>query len=380
MHMLTFYPLGNADSCQIEVDSRSFLLIDFADTRNPDDEDDKRIDLSKAVRERLDELGREDVDVLALTHLDQDHIQGTADFFYLEHATKYQGGERVKIEELWVPAAAITESKDSLSEEGRIVQAEARYRLKEGSGIRVFSRPEALNDWLEEHDLTVDSRRHLITDAGELVPSYDKHRDGVEFFVHSPFADKEDGKVVDRNSKAIVLQATFDAGASETQVLFNSDARHEILEQIVQVTRSHGNDDRLKWDIFKVPHHCSYLSLGPEKGKEETAPVKDVAWLLEDLGQPGGIAISSSEPIPDEDTDQPPHRQAAAYYRRVCRIHDGELHVTMEHESASSPVPLIVTIDDSGITVEKGSTATGGGAQGYTPRNRPSRIGGGRFA
>ena len=380
MHTLTFYPLGNADTCLIEMESKSVLLIDFADTRSADDVDDKRIDLSEAIRERLDELEREDVDVLALTHLDQDHIQCTSEFFYLEHATKYQGGDRVKINDLWVPAAAITESKTNLSEEGRIVQAEARHRLKEGSGIRVFSRPDALKDWLEDHDLTVESRKHLITDAGDLVPGFEKGSDGVEFFVHSPFADKEDGKLVDRNSEAIVLQATFLANARETRLLLNSDAPHEVLERIVKVTRKHENDDRLEWDVFKVPHHCSYLSLGPDKGKEETAPVEEVAWLLEEQGQPDGITVSSSDPIPTIDTDQPPHRQAAAYYRRVCGDLGGKLYVTMEHESASSPVPLAIKIDGSGATVEKGSTSTGDKAQGYTPRSRPSRIGGGRFA
>jgi hypothetical protein len=358
MHRLTFYPLGNADTCLIELDSKSVILVDFADTRNPDDEDDKRIDLSKAIRERLDELDRKDVDVLALTHLDQDHIQGTTEFFYLEHATKYQGGERVKIKDLWVPAAAITESKTDLGEEGRIVQAEARYRLQEGSGIRAFSRPDALKDWLEEHDLTVESRKHPITDAGRLVPGFVKHRDGIELFAHSPFADKEEGRVVDRNSRAIVFQATFDAGVRDTQVLFNSDAPHEILERIVKVTLAHGNDDRLKWDMFKVPHHCSYLSLGPDKAKEETTPVKEVAWLVEDQGRTGGIAISSSDPIPTEDTDQPPHRQAAAYYKRVCRKLGGQFHVTMQHESASSPTPLVIKINHLGATVEKRSTST----------------------
>ena len=380
MHRLTFYPLGNADTSLIELESKSVLLIDFADTRSADDENDKRIDLSKAIRERLDELDREDVDVLALTHLDQDHIQGTSEFFHLEHATKYQGGDRVKIKDLWVPAAAITESKTNLSDEGRIVQAEARHRLKEGSGIRVFSRPDALKDWLEEHDLTVESRKHLISDAGDLVPGFEKVSDGVEFFVHSPFADEEDGKLVDRNSEAIVLQATFLADGQETRLLLNSDAPHEVLERIVNVTREHENDDRLEWDVFKVPHHCSYLSLGPDKGKEETTPVEEVAWLLEEQGQPDGIAVSSSDPIPTKDTDQPPHRQAAAYYRRVCGDLGGKLHVTMEHESASSPVPLAIKIDGSGATVEKGSTSTGDKAQGYTPRSRPSRIGGGRFA
>lgn len=266
-HTLRFYPLGNADSCLVELSEDRPLLFDFADTRPKDDPDDARIDLPRAIRDRLDELGRDSVDVLALTHLDEDHIVGVSEFFHLDHAKKYQGGDRVKIEALWVPAAAITESRDNLSTEGRIVQAEARHRLKEGKGIRVFSRPVALEDWLAEQELTVGSREDLITDAGQVVPGFSKEEDGVEFFTHSPFADREDGKLVDRNSKSLVFQATFLSGSQETRVILGGDAPHEELSRIVKTTKQHSNESRLEWDVFKVPHHCSYLSLGPEKGR-----------------------------------------------------------------------------------------------------------------
>ena len=257
-----------------------------------------------------------------------------------------------------MPAAAITESRDELSTEGRIVQAEARYRLREGERIRVFSRPDALEDWLAEHDLTVASRQHLITDAGQLVPGFTKDADGVEFFVHSPFADRQDGKLIDRNASSLVLQATFVADGHETRVMLSGDSPHDALADMVRVTKGHSNEDRLEWDVFKLPHHCSYLSLGPEKGRDMTVPVPEVAWLFEEQGADRCTAISSSDPIPDEDTDQPPHCQAAAYYRKISDDHDGEFKVTMEHPSESSPKPLVIDIDDLGATVRKRVAAT----------------------
>lgn len=48
-----------------------------------------------------------------------------SDFFYLEHAKKYQNGDRIKIKELWVPAAMITE--EGSEDEARILQSEARF-------------------------------------------------------------------------------------------------------------------------------------------------------------------------------------------------------------------------------------------------------------
>ena len=352
-HTLTFYPLGNADTCLIELAEKRPLLFDYANTRSSDDPNDRRVDLPNEIRDRLKVLGRDDVDVLAITHLDQDHIAGVSEFFHLDHAAKYQGGDRVKIQDLWVPAAAITETRENLSSEGRIVQAEARYRLKQGDGIRVFSRPDALKDWLAEQGLTVTSRKRLITDAGQLVPGFSKERDGVEFFAHSPFADHQDGKMVDRNSNCLVLQATFLEGGQKTRVMLTGDAPHEALAGIVKVTKAHSNEDRLEWDLFKVPHHCSYLSLGPEKGDDVTKPVPEVAWLYEEQGARRCVLVSSSDPVPDKDTDQPPHRQAAEYYRGISDGFAGEFKVTMEHPSVSAPKPLVIDIDRLGVTVRK---------------------------
>jgi hypothetical protein len=49
---------------------------------------------------------RDYYDVVYFTHLDDDHCCGSGHFFWLEHAAKYQGESRIKIDELWVPAAA----------------------------------------------------------------------------------------------------------------------------------------------------------------------------------------------------------------------------------------------------------------------------------
>ncbi|MYH49049.1 MAG: hypothetical protein F4151_05820 [Gammaproteobacteria bacterium] len=359
MHRLTFYPLGNADTCLVETSAGAVLLFDYAAMADPDDPSDRRIDLPRAIRERLDVLGRDHVDVLALTHLDQDHIQGVSDFFVLEHASKYQGRGRVKISNLWVPAAAITESKETLTDDGRAVQAEARYRLQRGEGVRVFSRPAALKEWLAEHGLTIESRAHLITDAGQLVPSFKKDADCVEFFAHSPFADREDGKLVDRNSGSLVLQATFTAAGRDSRLMLGGDVSYEIWTRIVTVTKAHANDHRLEWDVFKLPHHCSYLSLGPEKGRQVTKPVPEAVWLFEHQGAVRSIAVATSDPIPARDTDQPPHRQAAAYYRGVSVGHRGKFFVTMEHPTQHSPKPLVVVVDRLGARLWTGAEPGG---------------------
>src|SRR6266851_6798262 len=164
MAKLTFFPLGNADCCLIDLDGGQKLLFDFADVRDPDDDEDLRIDLAAALRDNLRTAKRTSFNVVAFTHLDRDHINRSSEFFYLRHAKKYQGEDRIKIDIMWVPAAVIIE--EASEDEAKIIQQEARYWLREGKGIRVFSRPEKLKDWLEENGLTLDDRRHLLTDAG----------------------------------------------------------------------------------------------------------------------------------------------------------------------------------------------------------------------
>lgn len=351
MHKITFYPLGNADCCKIDISNGKKLLFDYAHTRSSEDEDDPRIDLAKTLREDLKEAERDYFDVVAFTHADDDHIRGSSDFFYLEHAEKYQGDDRIKIKELWVPAAMIME--EGAEDEARILRAEARYRLKQGKGIRVFSRPERLKEWLEKEGLTIEKRKDLITDAGQLIPGFNKSSEGVELFVHSPFAAHVDDKLEDRNESALILHATFKVEDRETKFMFIGDSTHEILTDIVKITKSHKREDRLKWDIYDIPHHCSYSALSSEKGKDKTDPVEEVKWLLKQ-GSKGGILVSCSDPIPDNDKNtQPPHRQAANYYKEVAGNIEGDFKVTMEHPKVSSPEPLIIQIDKNGATLKK---------------------------
>ena len=362
MHTVRFFPIGNADTCLVELANGRRALLDFADTRDPYDDADKRCDLVAELRRCL--AGEKEIDVVAFTHLDTDHTERAKEVFELEHAAKYQGGDRVRIKTLWVPAAAILEV--GVEGQARTLRAEARHRFLEGRGIRVVSRPEALDDFLLDWGINPTDRRHLITDAGKLCPEFTLAADGVEFFVHSPFAERAgDGHVVVRNDAALFLQATFEVGGRQTRLILSADVGHAVIDDIVRVTRWHGNEERLAWDIINVPHHSSYTSLAEEKGKEETEPGENLKWLYEEQGRPHGLLISTSWLIPTADTVQPPHRQAAAYYRRIARKHLGQYLVTMGEPNGIAPKPLVIDIDWRGCTVRRrtgGSAAIVGGA------------------
>jgi hypothetical protein len=369
---LTFHPLGNADCTRFDLADGRKMLLDYANMRNEADPDDKRIDLPAELKADLRAVKRDYYDVVCFTHLDYDHCGDSSSFFWFDHATKYQGEGRIKIKELWVPAAAILE--EGVDDCARVIRQEARHRLREGYGIRVFSRPDALKDWLAANGLTVESRKHLITDAGQYVPGFSL--DGPEqvaFFIHSPFGWRlNDKEVIERNADSIVFQATFREGIRHTSALFMSDIDHETISQIVNTTRTHKNDDRLLWDIFKIAHHCSYTAVGPDKGNDETKPVEQVKWLFETQGQLRGTMMSTSKSIPvkgsAEDKDvQPPHRQAAAYYTRVAADKDGQFKVTMDLPSASKPKPTTIEITELGARLLTVSAIVGAASIISTP-------------
>ncbi len=350
---LTFHPLGNADCTRIDLADGKKMLVDYANMRNAADTFDTRIDLPDALKADLRAAKRDNYDVVCFTHLDDDHCCGAGDFFWMEHASKYQGEGRIKIKELWVPAAAILE--DGIQDSARIIRQEARHRLRQGYGIRVFSRPKKLQDWLEKQGLSLDSRAHLITDAGTYVPGFSKFgSERAEFFIHSPFGWRQDDNgVVDRNQDSMVFQATFLENGRETYALFMSDIHCDSIDQMVQTTKRHGNEDRLLWDIFKIPHHCSYTAIGWEKGEDTTKPTADVAWLCETQGRERHVMVSTSKAMPvkgsAEDKDvQPPHRQAGNYYKAVARDSDGTFRVTMESPSAAKPKPIQIEITERG--------------------------------
>jgi hypothetical protein len=170
----------------------------------------------------------------------------------------------------------------------------------------------------------------------------------------------------------VVFQATFLEGTRQTRALFMSDIDHEAIEQIVKTSKRHNNEERLLWDIFKVPHHCSYTAIGPDKGEDETKPTDEVKWLYETQGQERHTMMSTSKSIPikgsNEDKDvQPPHRQAAAYYKRVANAKDGQFKVTMDLPSASKPKPTKIEITDRGARLLTVSATVGAASIVSTP-------------
>jgi hypothetical protein len=365
-HQVIFYPVGNGDTTQIVLSAGRRVLFDFCHSNKAEDPATREIDLKARLRDDLKKAGRDYFDVVAFTHADLDHIQGSTNFFELQHAKKYQGDGRIKIHELWVPAAMLLEKTDNdhQMEEFVLLRQEAWHRLVEGKGIRVFSKPQELADRLEPRlkarGEVASARDHLFINAGTLVPGFSLDKDSVEFFCHSPFIKHCDEGDIIRNEASLVFNVRFRAGGAHYDYLEVGDATWESLEDIVTTTRYHKNDDRLAWDLYNIPHHCSYLALSDTKGDKETDPKPLVKYLLQQ-GKKDSYLVSCSKPMADVKESytqtQPPHIQARKAYEQYLKEVGGrKFLVTMEEPNANKPEPITFEITSAGVTWKRSAS------------------------
>jgi beta-lactamase superfamily II metal-dependent hydrolase len=354
MSKIVFFPLGNADTELILTDSGKLILIDFFYT-----EEEGKSDVMEEINKYLAELGHDYIDVVAFTHLDKDHYQGFSNFFELKHANKYQGNERIKIKELWVPASIIVEAGEQVKEEGKILREEARYRFKNNDSIKVVSNPSLLQEWLEANDLSLSSVQDSIQEAGQIVSTFSLEEDGVKIFVHAPFAadiDEDPDIDIDRNDSSLVLHMTFlNESNEEIKAMFGADSNSEVWEGIMKVTEYYENEDYLYWDIFKISHHGSYSALNKNKEEwdETYEPIEEVKTLFEKYGNEKSLIISTSNTYEEgENSDQPPSPEALDYYKKIADLHDGNLIITMDASNSKTPGAITIDVDTMKIVTD----------------------------
>lgn len=366
MAKVIFYPVGNGDCTLIQFSDGRLLLEDFSYQES----DDGRPDLVEEIGSFLAEVESDHFDVVAFSHADSDHVKGAEEFFWFEHSPKYQDSDRIRIREIHLPANFLLEA--NLEGSALAIRDEGRHRLKAGHGIRIYGEPESLNDFLEDAGIEPSSRTQLITRAGNTVPGFSRDEGQAEIFVHSPFTYKVEDEPEPRirNGNSIIWQISFFEGESSCKMMLGADADHQSWADIFNISMSHDNADKLVYDLFRVSHHCSYTALAEDKGTDITEPRSEVVELFE-FGNHNCYLISSSLPIPLSDTDEPPHRQAANYYKSVAESKGERSNfvVTMEWPSDKTCRPMIFSIGPGCFSLDKSRAALGGIA---TVTRRPS--------
>ena len=338
----TIYPLGNAQTMQLELGNGKRMLFDYADMKpNNAETSDKRCSLPNEF------YGVTKFDVVMFTHAHEDHIKGASEYFNMEYL--YTEDEGVTIGELRLSAAFVAGSNYSC-EDARVIRQEARARLKAGKAIKIFGYSEELSKWLEDSNISVDSVQHLMFYAGQNITH--ELGDEISFFLHAPFSDDCDD-VQDKNDPSIVLQMRLHNDDKETNILVTGDVPCDVLDEIVSRTKEKNNEKYLRWDFYDIPHHCSNTGLC-NNSDEGVEPTDDVKWLLQQ-SEVNAYVVASCNALAETDSP-PPSQEAADAYKRSINL-DVTFRITMEWPNLSAPEPMAFTIDSKGLKPKTSTSA-----------------------
>lgn len=376
MSKVKFYPVDNGDTVLIKVD-KTTIQID-ANIRESDDCYDVMSDLLDEFS--TDGEGRYHLDLFMLTHPDEDHCHGIDTNYYLGDPDKYSDedleNDLVIIDELMVTPMLFT---DATSAPAKALKKEAERRRKlwdENSSDKTKA-----GNRLVIIGYDGDKKYENVTSyiPGETIKKINgKSMTLLEFFVHSPFKDSlvEGRAEADKNETSIVMQARLKYNSTDTKpsalYLFGGDADHYIWEEIQDQSSAHGNDDKLDFDIFMAPHHCSwtYFNDVPYKKGETDEPVESSKDLIKDHKTKGAVIIASSKQIKDDD-DNPPHYPAKEEYVKL--IGSDKFISLAEEPDTKKPKPVVYEVTSSGFqrkdkNQQNGSAGAAIGSSGTTGR------------
>lgn len=377
MSKIKFYPVDNGDTVLIKVD-KTTIQID-ANIRDNDDCYDVKEDLLDELS--TDSEGRCHLDLFMLTHPDEDHCRGIDTNYYLGDPDRYSDADKdddlIIIDELMVTPMLFT---DATSTPAKALKKEAERRRK-------LWDDNSPNKTKAGNRLVIigydgDKRYENVTSyiPGETIKKVNgKSMSLLEFFVHSPFKDSlvEGRAEADKNETSIVMQARFKYASTDTKpsalYLFGGDADHYIWEEIQDQSKAHGNDDKLDFDIFMAPHHCSwsYFNDVPYKKGETDEPVESSKDLIKNHKMTRAVIIASSKQIKDDD-DNPPHYPAKKEYVKLIGSSDKFTSLAEESDS-KNPKPVVYEVTSSGFqrkdkNQQTGSTGAAIGSSGTSGR------------
>jgi hypothetical protein len=131
------------------------------------------------------------------------------------------------------------------------------------------------------------------------------------------------------------------------------DADHYVFEKILEKSKINYNEDKLEWDLFLAPHHCSWSFFNDRPYEDNTEP-KDYSLEFLDYKNVGANVIASSKKIEDKKPN-PPHYPAKEEY--VKKVGESKFKNTAINKDEKAPEPLVYTIDDNGFKLEKAGVA-----------------------
>lgn len=335
---LIFWPVGTGDSVTVVVKDDVFLQVDLRHMEKSEDSDDT----AWAVIDELVEIlpkrdGRPYLPVFVLTHPDEDHCRGYAEF-----------RSKVLIGELWMSPRTFREYRDkdsTLCDDARDFHNDAMQRVRAtiaaagdpgaGKRIRIIGHDSILDE--EEFR---DFPQEFRSVPGDCITFFDgsEHGESFEAIVLAPFEEDSDGD--DRNACSLAFQISlYKDSIGEVKALLMGDLPYPVIRRIFDKSVS----DALAWNIMLTPHHCSKSAMFWKEDEDSEETLKDdIVRDWSNAALKPNFVVSSSTPIPatNDPGDNPPHAKAKEQYMTFAE----EFMCTHEHPDKDNPQPIIFEV------------------------------------
>lgn len=363
-HIIKYYPVGNADCTLIKLDNGKTILVDCQILADLTDGHGKQImfDVKEDLLSELkkDSLERPFVDLFISTHPHDDHCKGFAENFYHGDVADYdkdKNKNEIIIEELWITPRGLNNGLSAPAEDIR-KEAKRRRKLYDDDANFYGSKGNYLRIIGYDKDKEFDRRYCYV--PGKLVTTvHEASLSWLEMFIHAPF--KEDvetsKKYDDKNATSVVVQFGFKIDGYtgyKSRVLMGGDAEHEIWQHILD---NNTDEEKLKWNIFLAPHHCSWSFFNNSDNKNEIKPsAEDI--LNKQIGNSAHIIASSNEI--KNDNNNPPCYEAKQQYIKKLKSGSSRFLNTATHSKVGNiPQPIVFKIDEYGKTLKENATVAG---------------------
>ena len=340
---ITFFPVGNGDMTLLKLDNGQTILIDVNVRSAADDTEDDTPDVGAALRERLekDDEDRYFVDVMLLSHPDQDHCTGLQNHFHLGPPGDCKSSDdKIIIREMWSsPIVFRRASKDHpLCDDAKAWAKEARRRValfkKTGASVKSGDRILVIG---EDENGKTDDILEIVVKIDELIDQADKVAENVfeaRVLAPLPISDEDDEEeLLRKNQSSIVLRFSLvgDGYAGKCFFLTGGDAEVVVWDRLWRKHKTH-QSDWFKFDILQAPHHCSWRSLSYDRWSELGEDVKVDPNARSALSQTrdGAVVVASCKPIKADD-DNPPHERAKREYVSIVSSESDRFFCTGEH-------------------------------------------------
>lgn len=353
---ITFFPVGNGDMKLLELDSGMRILVDI-NIRQPSD--DVR-DVAKDLRDRLttDDKSRPYVDVMVLSHPDQDHCRGLEQHFHIGPLSDYDDKaepKKIVIREMWSSPIIFRRASvnHTLCDDAKAWNKEARRRVQLFRENGIGANGDRILVLGEDKDgKTDDLVNILVRREGTITEVAGKKQSNFSAQLLAPLVaeNDEDEKALSKNESSVIFNYHLGVGTEIDAVRFLSGGDAEVLIWEHLWNKYKNNTGILEYDLLSTPHHCSWHSLSYDSWSEKRrkAVISDDARSALSQARDGAVIVASSNEIKDDDVD-PPCIRAKEEYESIVSDVSGEFYNTASYPNAKNPEPLTFEVTAGGL-------------------------------